>query len=327
MSGPEERQRAVDLYSTTPMTTAQVVRHLGHPTRQCLERWRAKDPGYAGHMAKPIIPLETRTKAIEPVPGVMRRKRAAERLGAGLGAVRNRVRTYREGGMAALRPENRDAGQADKPAMRRDRSAGDAEALRRRIEELGLENAVMREVVEAFAASRGRYGYRRVRALPRTGVPEKALRKIMAEDGLTAHVPKRRGYGSYEGETTPAPDNLADRDFTAEMPNGKWLTDITEIKARDGKVYPSPPIDCYDGKIVAYTAGPGLNAELANRMLVKAVETLPGGGRGPWCIPTADATAGSPDGWRSWTATARRGRWEPKAVPRTTPPRRGSSDA
>lgn len=67
MSGPEERQRAVDLYSATPMTTAQVVRHLGHPTRQCLERWLAKDPRYAGHMAKPIIPLETRTKAIELV--------------------------------------------------------------------------------------------------------------------------------------------------------------------------------------------------------------------------------------------------------------------
>lgn len=69
MSGPEERRRAVDLYSATPMTTAQVVRHLGHPTRQCLERWPAKDPGHAGHMAEPIIPLETRTKAIEPVPG------------------------------------------------------------------------------------------------------------------------------------------------------------------------------------------------------------------------------------------------------------------
>ena len=55
MSGPEERQRAVDLYSTTPMTTAQVVRHLGYPTRQCLERWLAADPRYAGHMAKPII--------------------------------------------------------------------------------------------------------------------------------------------------------------------------------------------------------------------------------------------------------------------------------
>ena len=72
MSGPEERQRAVDLCSATPMTTAQVVEHLGHPTRQCLERWPAKDSQYAGHMDRPIIPLETRTKTIEPVPGGMR---------------------------------------------------------------------------------------------------------------------------------------------------------------------------------------------------------------------------------------------------------------
>lgn len=75
MFGPEERRRAVELYFTTPMTTAQVVRHLGDPTRQCLERWLAKDPRYAGHMAKPIIPLETRTKAIELVLDGMRGNR------------------------------------------------------------------------------------------------------------------------------------------------------------------------------------------------------------------------------------------------------------
>lgn len=60
----------------------------------------------------------------------------------------------------------------------------------------------------------------------------------MAEEGLVAHVPKRRRYSSYEGETTPAPANLVDRDFTAERPNEKWLTDISEIKARDGKGVP-----------------------------------------------------------------------------------------
>ena len=64
MSGPEERERAVDLYSATPMTTAQVVRHLGYPTRQCLERWLAKDPGYAGHMAKPIILMQKGMKSL-----------------------------------------------------------------------------------------------------------------------------------------------------------------------------------------------------------------------------------------------------------------------
>ena len=140
---------------------------------------------------------------------------------------------------------------------------------------------MMREVTEAFAASRGRYGYHRVKALLRTGVSEKALRRIMAEDGLTAHVPKRRGYGSYEGETTPAPGNLVNRDFTAEMPNEKWPADITEIKARDGKVYLSPPVDCYDGKIVTYTAGSGPNAGLADRMLVKSRGDAAGGGASP----------------------------------------------
>ena len=129
-------------------------------------------------------------------------------------------------------------------------------------------------VARAFADSKGRYGYRRVKAALGTGVSEKVIRRIMAEGGLSAHVPKRRRYSSYEGETTPAPGNLVNRDFTAERPNEKWLTDITEIKARDGKVYLSPMIDCHDGKIVAWTIGTSPNAALANGMLRDACATL-----------------------------------------------------
>ena len=124
MSGLEERERAVELYFTTPMTTAQVVEHLGYPTRQCLERWPAMDPRYAGHMAKPIIPLETRRRAVGPVLGGMRRKQAAKQLGVSVGAVHGWVRAYRKGGMAALQPKNRNAAQGNKPAdSRRKRSA------------------------------------------------------------------------------------------------------------------------------------------------------------------------------------------------------------
>ena len=43
----EERERAVELYFTTSMSTKQVVEHLGYPTRQCLERWLHADPRYA----------------------------------------------------------------------------------------------------------------------------------------------------------------------------------------------------------------------------------------------------------------------------------------
>lgn len=139
MSGLEERERAVELYFTTPMMTAQVVEHLGYPTRQCLERWLAMDSRYAGHMAKPIIPLETRRRAVELVLGGMQQKQAAKQLGAGVGAVHGWVRAYRKGGMAALQPKNRNSAQGNKPADSRRRPSAadddDAEALRRRVEE------------------------------------------------------------------------------------------------------------------------------------------------------------------------------------------------
>lgn len=87
MSSPEGRKRAVELCLTTSMTTAEVVEHLGYPTRQCLERWLAKDPRHAGRMRSPIIPLETRRKAIELVLGGMRQRQAARQLGVSVGAV------------------------------------------------------------------------------------------------------------------------------------------------------------------------------------------------------------------------------------------------
>ena len=74
-----------------------------------------------------------------------------------------------------------------------------------------------------------------------------------------------------------------------------WLTDISEIKARDGKVYLSPMIDCFDGKIVAYTAGFSPNAELANRMLEKAASTLPGNAR-----PLVHSDRGCHCRWPGW---------------------------
>ena len=303
MSGLEERERAVGLYFTTPMTTAQVVEHLGYPTRQCLERWPAMDSRYAGHMAKPIIPLETRRRAVELVPGGMQQKQAAKQLGAGVGAVHGWVRAYRKGGMAALQPKNRNAAQGNKPADSRRRPSAadddDAEALRRRVEELELENALMREVVEVV-----RKRPRRRPAAPVEQGEDPVDRPVEAgvfarlDDMPARHRAQRPPTATTPGSaltSTPAPANLVDRDFTAERPNEKWLTDISEIKARDGKVYLSPMIDCFDGKIVAYTAGFSPNAEPANRMPEKAASTLPGNAR-----PLVHSDRGRHYRWPGW---------------------------
>lgn len=96
----------------------------------------------------------------------------------------------------------------------------------------------------------------------------------MKEEGLFVKQRKRRKFNFYKGEITPAVENLIDRDFHAEKPNQKWLTDITEFSIKAGKVYLSPIIDCLDGMLVKWTIGTSPNAELVNTMLRDAISTL-----------------------------------------------------
>ena len=66
---------------------------------------------------------------------------------------------------------------------------------------------------------------------------EKVVRRLMRQECVVVATNKRRKYGSYLGEISPAPDNLVNRDFQAAAPNEKWLTDITEFQIAAGKVY------------------------------------------------------------------------------------------
>ena len=83
------------------------------------------------------------------------------------------------------------------------------------------------------------------------------------------------------GEISPAPDNLLNRDFSANAPNEKWLTDITEFQIPAGKVYLSPVIDCLDGMVVSWSIGTSPNAELVNTVLDAAIDKVTASGDRP----------------------------------------------
>lgn len=121
------------------------------------------------------------------------------------------------------------------------------------------------------------YGYRRVHALLRrckTFISEKIVRRLMAQENLVVPTPRRRQYSSYQGEIGAAPDNLFARDFHADAPNHKWVTDISEFQIPAGKIYLSPVIDCFDGKVVSWSIGTRPDAQLVNSMLDAAISTL-----------------------------------------------------
>jgi len=116
-------------------------------------------------------------------------------------------------------------------------------------------NAVREKIIELFAENRSCYGYRRIyQQLKKLGitVSEKIVRSIMKSENLAVKSKRIKKYSSYKGEISPEVENVINRDFHAEKPNQKWLTDITEFSIPAGKLYLSPIVDCFDGMIVKW---------------------------------------------------------------------------
>ena len=132
-------------------------------------------------------------------------------------------------------------------------------------------------MADIFERNHRCYGYRRMRASLRSQcvhICEKVVPRLMKQERLVAATPKRRRYGCYLGEISPAPENLVSRDVTAGAPNEKWLTDISEFYIAAGKMYLSPVIDCFGGTVVSWTIGMRPDAQLVNTMLDAAIETI-----------------------------------------------------
>ena len=143
---------------------------------------------------------------------------------------------------------------------------------------------VRQAMTDIFERNYRSYGYRRLHASlndQSVSISEKVVRRLMKQERLVAATSKRRRYGSYMGEISPAPDNLLNRDFSAGAPNEKWLTDITEFQIPAGKVYLSPMIDCFDGMVVSWSIGTRPNAELVNTMLDAAIDKVAVSGERP----------------------------------------------
>ncbi len=118
----------------------------------------------------------------------------------------------------------------------------------------------IRECQEEYGRT---YGYRRVHIwLERQNIyrnPKTVLR-VMQKYGLLSVI-RRKKYRNY-GEYLHKYSNLLNRDFSAERPNQKWVTDISYIHTKQGVLYLSVIRDLYDNSIVAYKTGTEQNVNL-----------------------------------------------------------------
>ena len=117
------------------------------------------------------------------------------------------------------------------------------------------------------------YGYRRVHTwLERKGIYHnpKTILRVMRKYNLLSVV-RRKRYRNY-GEYLHKYPNLLNRDFSAERPNQKWVTDISYIHTKQGVLYLSIIRDLYDNSIVAYKTGTEQNVNLVLNTIKSAMK-------------------------------------------------------
>jgi putative transposase len=128
---------------------------------------------------------------------------------------------------------------------------------------------------------RGRYGYRRITAVIRLAgeiVNHKLIRRLMLQLGLKSLVRPKK-YRSYRGMLGRIAPNLLNRQFAAQRPNEKWVTDVTEFNVKGHKLYLSPVMDLYNGEVIAWQSSTRPTFDLVSGMLKKALSRLNRGER------------------------------------------------
>ena len=132
---------------------------------------------------------------------------------------------------------------------------------------------LVRKIKVIFQEHKGRYGSPRIyRELKKQKVScsENRVARLMRMNKLRAKQ-RRKWKGERVAKQEKQP-NLLKRDFSAENPNDKWVSDITQLKTTRGKAYLCAVLDLFSRKIVGHAVEPHMRQELVIKALQQAVK-------------------------------------------------------
>ncbi|MCW2962581.1 MAG: integrase [Thermoleophilia bacterium] len=144
--------------------------------------------------------------------------------------------------------------------------------LREPLSRRDLENAYLTNAAVDVHAEDGEFGYRFIYDELRDAgytCGENRVQRLCARRGLFSVHSRKRGNNRRPGP--PVHDDLVGRDFTAQQPDEKWLTDITEHPTAEGKLYLCAVKDCYSNRIVGYSIDTRMKSSIAVSALRNAV--------------------------------------------------------
>ena len=131
------------------------------------------------------------------------------------------------------------------------------------------------EIERIHDESGKRYGSPRVmRALRRMGRKHsrKRVARLMAQKDLSGRKKKRFKYTTRADPTHKPSENLLGREFHADEPNRKWVSDIKQIPTDEGDLYLAVLIDLYSRRVIGWAMDDNMEATLTVRALQMAIQ-------------------------------------------------------
>ncbi len=128
---------------------------------------------------------------------------------------------------------------------------------------------------ELHSLHKGRYGYRRMTAVLQAEgyvINHKTVRKLMRKIGIECRIRRRKKRVNVSAELAVKP-NILDRQFQADAPFEKAVTDVTEFYISGHKVYVSALLDLYDGAVISMVMSRHNNTDLIMSMFDNMDET------------------------------------------------------
>lgn len=137
-------------------------------------------------------------------------------------------------------------------------------------------NRVLADKIKVlFHTHKGRYGSPRIHAvLQREGerLSKSRVARLMHRQQLIATRSRRHKRVYVQREQQPSAANQLNRNFRAQQPNTKWVSDITFIPTRQGHLYLATVVDLYSRAVVGWSMSARINGQLVLDALDMAIE-------------------------------------------------------
>ncbi|MGM0839064.1 MAG: IS3 family transposase [Bacillota bacterium] len=137
-----------------------------------------------------------------------------------------------------------------------------------------------RLILKLYEDSDKQWGYRRIHMELQEEyhmeINHKRVYRLCRELGIQSIIRKKPKFSNYNAYKRKEPEtiapNIINRDFSADKPNEKWVTDITSFQIGEEKLHLSAILDLYNNEIIAYKMGRNTETSLVIKTVYQAIQ-------------------------------------------------------